>query len=121
MLSDKEKQEYLDKVNLLKDEANKLIEEFNIKMKELHAKSITPYSRLFIQVFAPVEVEWRKNNETFIDDKTNKEMYRYWLSEVEIRPLTLVSENPIQEVKHDILGMSDDELLTYLQSQRQSK
>lgn len=75
-----------------KKEAQRLISEFQTKMKELCERSTTAYGRLLIHACAPVEVEWRGRNDTFIETETNTEMYRYMLSEIQIVPLTFVGK-----------------------------
>ncbi len=86
------KNELHDKLIANKKEAEQLITEFQKKMKELQERSITQYGRLWIHACAPVEVEWRDKNHTFIEESTNTKMYRYWLAEIKIVPLIFIGK-----------------------------
>jgi|GEM_PF-5052190 hypothetical protein len=69
-----------------RDEAKRIIEEFKAKMAELCKNSLNEYGDIRVNVWVPVEVEWRDKTQTFIDPETGKEMYNYWLSEIKVRP-----------------------------------
>ena len=81
------KQELHEKLMADYREAKKIITEFKLRMEELQEKSITEYGRLWIQAYAPVEIDG-EFMDTFYDQETNKRMYNYSLSEIEIVPLT---------------------------------
>lgn len=91
-MSEDQNKEFHQKLMSDKKEAQRIISEFQAKMKELCEKSITEYGRLWIHAYAPVESELRSKDDTFVDGKTNIEMYRYLFSEIQIVPLTFVGK-----------------------------
>ncbi len=78
-------------------EAKQLISEFQTKIKELEERSITKYGALLLQVYAPVEVQLRGKNDTFVDPETDTEMYNYYLSDIKIVPLTLAHNGRLKK------------------------